>query len=358
MAEEDFQDKTEEPTPKRRAESRKKGQVAKSKDLSGALVLLTGLLCLVIWGPHLGRKIMEMLRIWLGQLRPGLVGPNQMSALFMSFGLTMAGLMAPIFISLSAAAILGTYAQVGKIFSTTPITPDLSRIQLFKGIKRFCSLNTVVELVKSLAKITLIGVVAYYSVKRELPGLLPLLDQSVGQVVLHLTGTAFRVAARIILALLVLGALDYLYQRYRFEKNLRMTKQEVKDEMRQVEGDPKVRARIKSLMRQMATKRMIAAVPEADVIITNPTHFAVALKYDSADMVAPQVIAKGRGFIALKIIALAQESGVPRVENRGLARSLFKMVEVGKSIPTSLYRAVAEVLAYIYRLRSAAGGAR
>ena len=234
----------------------------------------------------------------------------------------------------------------------------MSRIQLFKGIKRFCSLNTVVELVKSLAKITLIGVVAYYSVKRELPGLLPLLDQSVGQVVLHLTGTAFRVAARIILALLVLGALDYLYQRYRFEKNLRMTKQEVKDEMRQGEGDPKVKARIKSIMRQMATKRMIAEVPQADVVVTNPTHIAVALKYDSANMIAPQVVAKGRGFIALKIIALAQESGVPRVENRGLARSLFKMVEVAKSIPPSLYRAVAEVLAYIYRLRSAAGGAR
>jgi flagellar biosynthetic protein FlhB len=180
----------------------------------------------------------------------------------------------------------------------------------------------------------------------------------VGQVVLHLTGTAFRVAARIILALLVLGALDYLYQRYRFEKNLRMTKQEVKDEMRQVEGDPKVKARIKSIMRQMATKRMIAEVPQADVVVTNPTHIAVALRYDSANMIAPQVVAKGRGFIALKIIALAQESGVPRVENRGLARSLFKMVEVGKSIPTSLYRAVAEVLAYIYRLRSAAGGAR
>ena len=354
----DFQDKTEQPTPKRREEARNKGNVARSKDLSGALVLLTGLLSLIIWGPVLSEKVMEMLRIWLGQLRPGLVGSNQISALFMNFGLTLSGLLIPIFVSVSAAAVLGSYAQVGKVFSTTPITPDFSRLQLFKGLKRLFSPNTFVELAKSLAKIALIGLVAYYSVKRELPALLPLLDQEVGQVVLTLTGTSFRVSARIILALLVLGALDYLYQRYQFEKNLRMTKQEIKDEMRQVDGDPKVKARIRSLMRQMATKRMIAAVPEADVVVTNPTHYAVALKYESATMLAPQVVAKGRGFIALKIIAVAQEAGVPRVENRSLARSLYRMVEVGKSIPTSFYRAVAEVLAYIYGLRRAAGGAR
>jgi flagellar biosynthetic protein FlhB len=355
---EDFQDKTEQPTPKRRDKAREKGEVARSKDLSGALVLLTGLACLSIWGPVLGRKVMEMFRLWLGQLHPGLVDPNQMSSLFMSFGITLGGFMAPIFVSLSAAAILGTYVQVGKILSTERIVPDLSRLGLFKGLQRLVSPNTLVELVKSLAKIALIGYVAYYSVRRELPGVMPLLDQSVGQVLLHLSGTTFRVSIRIILALLVLGAFDYLYQRYRFEKNLKMTKQEVKDEMRQVEGDPKVKARIKSIMRQMATKRMMAEVPNADVVVTNPTHYAVALKYDSANMVAPQVVAKGRGFVALKIIALAQDAGIPRVENRELARSLYRMVEVGKSIPTSLYRAVAEVLAYIYRLRSAAGGAR
>jgi flagellar biosynthetic protein FlhB len=353
---EDYQDKTEQPTPKRRSEARKKGKVARSKDLSGALVLLTGLLSLIIWGPTLGGKVIEMLKVYLGQIRPGLLGPNQISAIFMGFALTMGGMLTPIFVSLSAAAVLGTYAQVGKILSTESITPDLSRLQLFKGLQRFFSLNTYVELAHSIAKVTIISVVAYYSVKRELPNFLPLLDQEVGQMALYLTGTTFRVAARIILALVALGALDYLYQRYRFEKDLKMTKQEVKDEMRQVEGDPKVKARIRSLMKQMANKRMMAAVPEADVVITNPTHFAVALKYDSASMLAPQVVAKGRGFIALKIIALAQEANVPRVENRELARSLYRLVDVGKSIPNSLYRAVAEVLAYIYRLRGAAAG--
>jgi len=353
----DYQDKTEQPTPKRRAEARKKGKVAKSKDLSGALVLLTALLTLMIWGPGMGEKIMAMLRFNLGHMRPGMINPNQMSALFMNFGLTLGGMLMPIFISLSAIAIGGTYVQVGKIFTTETLVPDFTR--LFKGFGQFFSLNTIVELLKSLAKFLIIGLVAYYSVKRELPDLMQLSDQQTGQVVLNLTGTTFRVATRIIIALLVLACLDYIYQRWQFEKNLKMTKQEVKDEMRQVDGDPKVKARMRSLMRQMATKRMIAAVPEADVVITNPTHFAVALKYDSASMMAPQVVAKGRGFVALKIIALAQEVGVPLVENRELARALYRMVEVGHSIPLSLYRAVAEVLAYIYRLRGAtAGGAR
>jgi len=155
-----------------------------------------------------------------------------------------------------------------------------------------------------------------------------------------------------------LGALDYLYQRYRFEKNLRMTKQEVKDEMRQTEGDPQIKARLKSLMRQLSSRRMMAAVPHADVVVTNPTRLAVALRYDSDTMLAPQVVAKGQGFVALKIIALAQEAGVPRLENRELAQNLFSLVEVGGVIPTSLYRAVAEVLAYIYSLKAASGGAR
>lgn len=350
------EEKTEQPTGKRLSEARKKGNVARSRDLSAAVVLLAGLASLSIWGPALSRKLMEMFKVSLSQLHPGIVGVNQISSIFMGFSLTLGGLLTPIFLTLSVAAVVGNYAQVGKLFSTERISPDLSRLQFFKGFKRFFSPNSLVELLKSMAKMSLIGLVAYFSVKRELPGMLPLLDQEVGQVLLHMSGTAFRVCTRVLIALLLLGAFDFFYQRYRHLKDLRMTKQEVKDEMRQVEGDPKVKARIRSLMRQMATKRMMTEVPTADVVITNPTHIAVALKYDSTTMVAPQVVAKGRGFIALKIIALAQEAGVPRVENRPLARSLYRIVEVGKGIPTSLYRAVAEVLAYIYRLRGAAAG--
>jgi flagellar biosynthetic protein FlhB len=174
----------------------------------------------------------------------------------------------------------------------------------------------------------------------------------------HLKSASFGISWRVVLLLLVLGVLDYFYQRYRFEKNLRMTKQEVKDEMRQVEGDPRMKARLKTLMRQLASRRMMAGVPEADVVVTNPTRLAVALRYDSDTMIAPEVVAKGRGFVALKIITLAQDAGVPRVENRELARNLFQLVDVGETVPTSLYRAVAEVLAYIYSLKAASGGAR
>ncbi|RJR40850.1 MAG: flagellar biosynthesis protein FlhB [Deltaproteobacteria bacterium] len=355
----DYQDKTEQPTPKRRGEARDKGRVARSKDLSAGLVLLTGLGSLMVFGPSLAEKVMAMLRFHLEHIRPGVVNPNEMSALFMNFGLTLFSMLAPIFVSISAVAIMATFAQVGPLFTTSTITPDFSKIQLLQGLQRFFSLNTYVQLAQSIAKVLIIGAVAYFSVKQELPALFPLMDQEVGQVVLKLTSTTFRVATRIVLALLALGALDYFYQRYQFEKNLKMTKQEVKDEMRQSDGDPKVKARIRSLMKQMATKSMIAAVPTADVVVTNPTHYAVALKYDSANMTAPLVVAKGRGFIALKIIAIAQETGVPRVEKRELAQALYRLAEVGKSIPTSLYRAVAEVLAYIYRLRGATvGGAR
>jgi len=237
--------------------------------------------------------------------------------------------LAPVFLGLVFISVLANYVQGGWIFSTQRLTPELSRINPWAGLKRMVSGEAWVELGKSLAKVTLIAVVAYFSLRRQLPHLLPLL---------------------------VLGLLDYLYQRYRYEKSLRMTKQEVKDELRQTEGDARVKARIRSLMRQLATKRMLTEVPAADVVVTNPTRVAVALKYDSRTMVAPRVVAKGQGFIALKIIALAQEAGVPQVENPVLARSLYRLVEVGEVIPVSLYRAVAEVLAYIYSLKSRVGG--
>lgn len=352
---EDYQDRTEQPTPKRRSEARKEGRVARSRDLAGGLVMFVGLLSLMIWTPGMGRKAMEMLQLWLGQMRPGMVTPDQMPALFLNLTLTMGAMVAPVFLCISMTAIAANFVQVGSLFSFSKLAPDLSRcFQLMKGLQRIFSPKSLVELGKSLAKILLISVVAYYSIKRELPQLLPLLDQEVGQITLFLAASTFRICARIIIALVVLGMADYIYQKWDMERNLRMTKQEVKDEMRQVEGDPKVKARMKSVMRQLASKRMMADVPTADVVVTNPTHVAVALKYDNT-MVAPQVVAKGKGFVAKKIIALALAAGVPRVENRELARSLYKLVDVGKSIPTTLFRAVAEVLAYVYRLRGAAG---
>jgi flagellar biosynthetic protein FlhB len=358
MAEDSYQDKTEKPTPKRRAEAREKGRVPRSRDLSAAVVLLTGLVILALWSPNLGRKVLEMFRTSLGGLGAGLVTTGSLPFLYWNFSSTLGGLLAPIFLGLVAASVLANYVQGGFVLSTEMITPKLDRLQFLSGFKRLFSANSLVMLVKSLAKVLLIGLVAFLILKDEITKLLPLLYQEPGQILAYLGDTGFRVAVWIIVALLVLGILDYVYQRWRMEKSLKMTKQEVRDEMRQTEGDPKVKARIRSIMRDMAAKRMMAQVPKADVVVTNPTRLAVALRYDNTDMVAPQVVAKGRGFVALKIIDVAREAGVPVVENKGLARSLFRLVEVGDAVPTSLYRAVAEVLAYIYSLKAASGGSR
>ncbi len=356
MAEDSYQDRTEQPTPKRRLEAREKGQVTRSRDLNAALVLLTSLGILAVWSPHMGRRSLALFQGWLQDLQPGMLTVTQLPLLLGKFSLVLAGLLAPIFLGLTAASLLANFLQGGWIFAPARLLPDVSRLQLFGGFKRLFSGNSLVEIAKSLLKVTIIGLVAYLFLQGKLPAFLPLVHQEAGQIIAQLEHAAFQVSGRIILVLMVLGVLDYVYQRHRFEKNLRMTRQEVKDETRQVEGDPKVKARIRALMRQLSSKRMMAEVPRADVIITNPTHYAVALKYDGARMLAPQVVAKGQGFVALRIMALAQEAGVPRVENRSLAQALYRQVEVGELIPTSLYLAVAEVLAYVYGLRAGSGG--
>jgi flagellar biosynthetic protein FlhB len=358
MADEAYQDRTEEPTPKRKAEAREKGQIARSKDLSASLVLISSLGVLTFWSSSMGAKSAALVRISLEGLRPGLVTPTSVSTLFLKSGLAMGQILAPIWLCLVVTAIAANCLQGGFLFSTERLTPDLTRIQLFGGLKRLFSGKSLVELAKSLLKVGFIGLLVYSFFKSRFMSFLTLTHQDTGQLLSLLKSTSFQLSGKVVVLLLFLGVADYFYQRYLFKKNLRMTKQEVKDEMRQVEGDPRVKARMKSLMRQLASRRMMAAVPEADVVVTNPTHLAIALKYDSATMIAPQVVAKGRGFVAMKIIALAQEAGVPRVENRALARSLFRQVEVGETIPTSLYRAAAEVLAYIYSLKAASGGAR
>uniref|UniRef100_A0A7C3UY96 Flagellar biosynthetic protein FlhB n=1 Tax=Desulfobacca acetoxidans TaxID=60893 RepID=A0A7C3UY96_9BACT len=358
MADEAYQDRTEEPTPKRRAEAREKGQVARSKDLSASLVLITGLVVLAFWSSIMGAKSAALVQSSLEGLRPGLVTSANLPALFLSYGQAFGQLLAPLWLGLIVTALLANFLQGGWIFSSGRLAPDISRLQFFGGLKRLFSGTSLVELAKSLAKVSFIGLVVYYFIKNRLTDLFPLINQDAGQLLVFLKSTSFQLSGRVVLLLLALGILDYLYQRYQFGRRLRMTKQEVKDEMRQVEGDPRVKARLKSLMRQLASRRMMAAVPQADVVITNPTRLAIALKYDSSTMMAPQVVAKGRGFVAQKIIALAREAGVPRVENRELARSLFRLVEVGGIIPASLYRAVAEVLAYVYSLKAASGGAR
>ena len=258
-------------------------------------------------------------------------------------------LLLPFMVTVLLAGIVGNISQNGFYWSTKPLTPNFSKLDPLKGFKKLVSLRSWVELAKSVFKLVIIGSVAYVMVRREADAMPALVHLQVSQILSYAAKVAFKIILYTTLVLVILAVLDYIYQRWQHEKELRMTKQEVKDEFKNTEGDPKIKARIRSVQRDMARRRMMEAVPEATVVITNPTHLAIALKFEN-DFKAPMVVAKGAGHLAEKIKAIAQAHKVPIVEQKPLARTLFKSVEIGDFIPVELYRAVAEVLAYVYRL--------
>lgn len=258
----------------------------------------------------------------------------------------------PMGLGCMVVGILVNFLQVGAIFTTDPLRPRFDRINPLQGMKRLFSPRSFVELAKSLIKLGVAGTILWNSFRNEM---MPFSERAMGMTgVTAIEGfwkILYNVSIRIILALLALGILDYFYQRWEHAKSLRMTKKELKDEYKQMEGDPQIKSRIKQRQRQMAMRRMMQDVPKADVVITNPTHFAIALRYDAATMSSPQVVAKGEGYMAARIREIAEENKVPLVENPPLARAIYKAVEVGGTIPAELYQAVAEVLAFVYRLR-------
>jgi flagellar biosynthesis protein FlhB len=240
---------------------------------------------------------------------------------------------------------------VGLIFSLEPIQPELSKVSPLKGLKNMFSFRTVAELLKSLIKIALIGFIAYWTIRDEVMGVVPLMEQDAAQAMAYMGRVSFRILLATCWGLVVLALVDYLYQRWEHSRNLRMSRQDIKDEFRQSDGDPLIKARVRRLQREMAQRRMMAKVPTADVVITNPTHLAIALAYDQARMSAPVVVAKGADLVAERIKQVARKNGVVFVENRPLAQVLYKMVDIAEAIPENLYRAVAEILAYVYGLK-------
>jgi len=345
------QERTEEATPKRREEAREQGQVAKSRDLASVAILSACLLYFYFGANSFLHQLMDLMKSSFSSLDSSLVTTeNIQSLLFSAFYKTIT-LMTPFLLVVCIAALSSNILQVGFKISTKAIAPKLSKIDPAKGFARLFSLQSLIEFIKSIFKISIAGFVAYLTVKSELVDILPLADSSVWEILVYITGTSFRILLTTCWVLIILALMDYLYQRWEYERNLKMSRQEIKDENKQTEGDPIVKARIRRLQREMAQRRMMANVPKADVIITNPTHLAVALQYDQDSMIAPKVIAKGAGYIAEKIKEIARESRVPLVENKPLAQVLYKMVEVSGTIPDSLYKAVAEILAYIYSIK-------
>lgn len=259
--------------------------------------------------------------------------------------------IAPVFgIALIAALILA-YSQVGFLFTVETLKFKFERINPFSGIKRMFSLRSVVELLKSLFKVILLLLIVYWYLRGEAGTLLTIMNMDVFNAFLYICGTAFNVALRICIVLVILGIIDFLYQWWEFEKSLKMSKEEIKEEYKQIEGNPEIKSKIKQKQRQISMRRMLNDVPKADVVITNPTHFAVAVRYDIKIANAPIVVAKGQDYMAKRIKDVAKENGVEIVENKPLARALYNTVDIGEMIPPELYQAVAEVLAFVYSLK-------
>ena len=352
-----FQDRTEKPTAKRRQDARKKGQVAQSREIPSVTILMTSLVVFLFAGSGMfGNMSGFMGDIFrnLDHLRLDDIATT--SFFFNEVFATIIELLIPFLLAILAAGIAANIAQFGFLLSSKPLTPKFSKINPINGIKKVFSLKSLVELAKSVFKILFVGGIAYLLVRQDLHTIPSLMQWSVLDIFRFTGNTAFKICFYVCLGLIVLAAVDFAYQRWEHEKQLKMTKQEVKDEHKQTEGDPKVKARIRRVQMEMAQRRMMEAVPDADVVITNPTHLAIALKFDAAKMDAPEVIAKGADHVAQRIKAIAETHQVPIVENKPLAQTLFKTVEIGAVIPAELYKAVAEILAYVYRLKGMAAG--
>jgi len=257
----------------------------------------------------------------------------------------------PMMASVLVVAVLSNVMQVGILFSWKAMAPKFSKLNPLKGLERLFSKQSFMELFKSLAKLVIVGTIAYWTVKGEMDRFITLGDLEVSGIGLYILKVMLKIFFRVSIAMIILAVIDYAFQKWQYMEKLKMTKQEVKEEHKQTEGDPAVKSRIRKVQHEVARRRMMQEVPNADVVVTNPIHLAVAIKYDRLGMGAPQVVAKGAELIADRIKALAKENDVPVVENKLLARDLYKNVEIGEEIPSVFYQAVAEVLAYVYKLK-------
>ncbi len=351
-AEEDKDQRTEEPSSKRLKETKEKGQFANSKEVSSVFVLMASILAFYFAGSHAWTSLTEISSYIFSESYT--LGTTQ-TGVYLLLQLVTKQIfiaLAPIVLTIMVFGLLANLLQTGgPNFSLKPLEPKFSKMNPLKGVKRIFSKNSLVELIKSIAKIILVGYVAFSTINEEFGRLPYLIDMSVGQILIYMSDIALRIMIRTFWILVLLAILDYGFQRWSFMENLKMTKQEVREERKQMEGDPQIKARVRNIQYQLARKRMMAAIPKADVVITNPTHLAVAIQYKKGDA-APMVTAKGAGFIARRIKEIAKENNIPLVEDKPLAQILNKTMEVGNYIPANLYKAVAEILAYVYKLKN------
>lgn len=350
-------EKTEEPTAKKLQDARKEGQVAKSKEVTSAFELLAFFIVLYVWVEYMGTFFVgDMYDVYSQipeyvKMYDGYIQDQTFSAIFVKSMLRILLTMAPFLLVGFLVAFLTNVLQVKWRPTTKPLQPKFSKLNPISGFKRFFSVNSLVELVKSLLKLGLIGYVVYSYLRDNMPSLYLFYDISLNQGIMQIGTLVVNLGIRISLFYMIIALLDYVYQKVKFKKDMKMTKQEVKDEYKNQEGDPQIKSKQRQRMQEASRRRMMQHLPQADVVITNPTHYAVAIKYDPEIYDAPYVIAKGADYLAQKIKEAAKENHIEIVENKPLARMLYANVDVGSVVPPELYQAVAEVLAFVYHLQ-------
>ena len=352
MAEQEGQEKTEVPTEKKRRESREEGQVAFSKELSSAALLAGIVLTLVATSPI----ILDAMRQLMSQIFRDLAQSEELSidSIFTLSGEILSIILpafAPFVAVIIFVGIFASVLQVGVLITFKAIAPKFNKISPLTGLKRLFSSQSLADFLKSMAKLIIVGFVGYLTYIDKITELNGLSVSTPDFILIYNFTVVAEVAGKIVLALVAIAIFDYFYQRWHHEQQLMMTKQEVKDETKQTEGDPQLKVRIRQIQREMSNARMMQEVPKADAMIVNPTHFSVAILYDRDVMTAPEVIAKGADHLALRMRTVARENNVPILERPELARDLYANVEIGDDIPERFYKAIAEILAFVYRLR-------
>ena len=347
-------EKTEKATPKKREDARKKGQVLRSAEVNTAVLTASMFAAIFLFGGWMATSMGELIVHSVDLMSSG---PTEITVHVLFTQITQAVwqmllVLAPL---LGVALFMGiavNVAQVGFLLVGAPLKPKLSKINPLSGFKRIFSVRSLVEMVKAILKITAVGIVVYLEYMANMPKFASMLNLTVAQSARAIVDMAMGVAFKAALVLAAIGAADFFYQWWDYEKNLRMSKEEVKQEFKQTEGDPQIKSKRREKQRQMSMMRMMQDIPKADVVITNPTHYAIAIRYDDSESDAPIVIAKGKDAVALKIREKAREARVEIVENKPVAQALFVSCEVGQRIPPDLFAAVAEILAYVYKRKN------
>lgn len=344
-------EKTEDATERKISKAREEGQVGKSQEVPAVFVLLAGVAIMHVLSFYMYNNMLVVMHDCFSFQLTQKMSSTFVIKLFYSYVEAFFKILTPILATVFFAALATNFFQVGFFISWKAIQPKFSKINPISGAKQKFSSTAVMEFVKSILKLVIVGVVTYYTIVTKLNTILSLYDHSVGFILLYVMRISFLIFIRVLMIMAFLAILDFAFQKWKFAQDQKMTKQEVKDEHKQTEGDPQIKSRIRQVQMEVAKRRMMGEVPDADVVVTNPTHLAVVIKYDSLQMNAPKIVAKGAGLVAENIKRIANENQVPIVENKKLARNLYKNVDAGDHVPMDLYQAVAELLAYVYNLK-------